>query len=436
VQELEFHLYSMEASYCLAISPINADSVAQFAELLSIFGHYKDDDLFVRPEHVMTQELKEKVRAYCDRYEERNPVLNKFKKSISNIAVGNHFFVFAKEISSNIEVVCLYNYLNTRNMKLPEQDFIETYNNSNVEHLSILGALIEHYHIDVSSVDTRTHIGKSDRSERICRFCGKSTAVGGVTFKKIAHAIPEALGNKGLILNEECDDCNERFGNTIEQDLISYFNFHRVFWAIKGKNGVPKISFKNGYFERKENKFVIGYKPGPSEGAFKDLKEVTLVSHDRIATVNIYKSLCKIAISVIDADKLRHFGRTISWLLADELCPQVLPKVAILNAPQMRVECPQIVLYHRQSAQENLPHLVGEFKFKTLLLVFIVPFSDLDTKTFSSDEEYSEFWESFPNYTAVDGWKFKRFDSPQKRDYLLTVGLTRSITLRLCEDPV
>jgi len=433
-QSLELNLYSKETSSCLAMSPINDEATVRYAELISIFGQYKDGVIAVEPEHVMNAELRQKIYTFCDRYKKYYPILNRFQKAISKIPEGNHFFILPKEITDNAEVLSLYNYIDARNMKMSEEDTISTYNASNTGHLSTFAPLLDHYHISLASSDTRTHIGESDRNDRVCRFCGKSTADPGVTFRKVAHAIPEALGNKGLILNEECDRCNEVFGNTIEQDLIAYFNFHRVFWAIKGKNGVPKIKFKNGCIAHKEGKFEIGYKPGLGKSESAVLKQVTLDSHDRIATANIYKSLCKIAIGVIDAEKLKYFGRTISWLLAEEDHPQVLPRVAVLNAPQMRVESPQIVLYERLSAMADLPHLVAEFKFKTLVFVFIVPFSDLDTKTFFCEEDYNSFWQSFPHYAAVDGWKFERFDNPQKLENSLTVVLNRSTFLRLCED--
>ncbi|MEX6156050.1 HNH endonuclease [Providencia hangzhouensis] len=40
------------------------------------------------------------------------------------------------------------------------------------------------------------------------------------SFNKEAHAISEALGNKSIILNEECDNCNEFFDKNIERDFL------------------------------------------------------------------------------------------------------------------------------------------------------------------------------------------------------------------------
>ena len=50
-----------------------------------------------------------------------------------------------------------------------------------------------------------------------CRFCGGSSPE--VSFQQEAHAIPEALGNKTLFTSYECDNCNQKFGRGIENDL-------------------------------------------------------------------------------------------------------------------------------------------------------------------------------------------------------------------------
>lgn len=61
-------------------------------------------------------------------------------------------------------------------------------------------------------------IGEPDENKRICRFCGKS--VPRVSFKKIAHAIQDALGNKLLFCYEECDTCNHDLAMVEDQFCI------------------------------------------------------------------------------------------------------------------------------------------------------------------------------------------------------------------------
>ncbi|MBV8095742.1 MAG: hypothetical protein JO110_21445, partial [Acetobacteraceae bacterium] len=69
-----------------------------------------------------------------------------------------------------------------------------------------------------------------DKHDRVCRFCGEHEPK--VTFKDRAHAIPEALGNKSLFTNYECDICNHAFGEGIEKHLGNWSKPSRTFARI------------------------------------------------------------------------------------------------------------------------------------------------------------------------------------------------------------
>ena len=72
-----------------------------------------------------------------------------------------------------------------------------------------------------------------DSQNKICRFCGRKEPE--VHFRKIAHAIPESLENINLFTNYECDECNHKFGNTIEDHLNKYLFPNRIASCILGK---------------------------------------------------------------------------------------------------------------------------------------------------------------------------------------------------------
>lgn len=98
---------------------------------------------------------------------------------------------------------------------------------------TIFGKLMNSYEMFVFDENTRQSIGERDKSKRVCRYCNKSKPE--VSFKKVAHSISKALGNKKIITNDECDTCNEKFGKGIENDLILYLSLFRNFSALKGK---------------------------------------------------------------------------------------------------------------------------------------------------------------------------------------------------------
>ncbi|WP_410170263.1 HNH endonuclease [Agrobacterium tumefaciens] len=59
-----------------------------------------------------------------------------------------------------------------------------------------------------------TKVVLGDSTTRKCRFCDRAEPE--VSFKGVAHAIPESLGNKTIESMYECDDCNSLFGRGIE----------------------------------------------------------------------------------------------------------------------------------------------------------------------------------------------------------------------------
>ncbi len=80
------------------------------------------------------------------------------------------------------------------------------------------------------------------RTVKKCRFCGKSE--NDVEFKKVAHVFPEAIGNKTLFSTYECDECNQYFGDTIENEYSNFFNLFHSIMQVEGKKGIIKCKFK------------------------------------------------------------------------------------------------------------------------------------------------------------------------------------------------
>jgi hypothetical protein len=73
-----------------------------------------------------------------------------------------------------------------------------------------------------------------------CVVCKKSKPE--VTFKKRPHAIPEGLGNKSVLIGDECDGCNEG-ASKYENDLMNFLTVYRTFAPATTKGGRPKFKF-------------------------------------------------------------------------------------------------------------------------------------------------------------------------------------------------
>lgn len=156
-----------------------------------------------------------------------------------------------------------------------------------------------------------------DRSIRRCRFCGNSPTV--VTFGKVAHAIPEALGNRGLTSAYECDTCNELFGGGIESDLGEWSKPIRTFSRIAGKNGVPtlkqssqggwRIQFADGRLN------ITDYEDNPVHEVDEANKRVIItLKRGSFTPVAVFKAFVKIGLTLLPEPELAPFTEALAWV--------------------------------------------------------------------------------------------------------------------------
>lgn len=172
-----------------------------------------------------------------------------------------------------------------------------------------LSAAMRDYHcVFCTDRDNSTII---EPSEKICRFCGKKEPE--VTFNKIAHAIPEMLGNKQYISLSECDTCNKKFSK-YEDNLEGYLSISRSLMGLDGKQGIPnfdgsgiKIRHDNGntIVSASDKNFNVNNKNGT----------IILSENAKYIPFSVYRILVKIALSLIPFRYLKDFGPTIKWLL-------------------------------------------------------------------------------------------------------------------------
>ena len=237
-------------------------------------------------------------------------------------------------------------------------------------------------------------IGESDKEKRICLFCGKH---GKEYFKQKAHAISESLGNKALVQNEECDECNHIFGTTFEEEAAKYFGLFRSMYLVKGKNGAPK---NNDITSHENGAFCI---KGTVIDQLNDSISFKVDTNDNICPQNLYKALTLYAISLIGNDNKSSLKRTIEWLNGN-VDTNFLPKVSCSIQPGLWKEHPWAICYVRTTDDKSLPKIVIEFHFLFFVYVAIVPFNSEDDRAFTNEADYNHFWNSFPHFRASQGW--------------------------------
>jgi hypothetical protein len=171
------------------------------------------------------------------------------------------------------------------------------------------------YKLNVVVLDEKQTLGSKENQQ--CRFCGRRKPE--VTFGSDAHAISELLGNKFLLVNYECDKCNRDIFAKYETHLGDFTHFYRATTQQKGKKGYPKLKYKSG-FSLKTNSGrgvqIIDQIGNNHVKIDENKKELTIYAkQSTYIPIAVYKSLVKMAISVLPEEEDKYFSRTKKWLL-------------------------------------------------------------------------------------------------------------------------
>ncbi len=387
-----------------------AGAATAVLELASIFGSVEDGKLSLAAIQRATVELKAAVSDYVEKYGKLNPHLFRLRKMLSELREGEFFLLLLSKPASSLEEYEVGQLLNQLNH--PENRSLEA------EQRQVFGALMDQYDLCLPQTNIRNEIGNSRKADRKCRFCG-GTIKTGAKFNKEAHAIPAALGNQLLKLNDECDCCNQYFGDEVEPALIELLNIQRVSLGITSRGARPTVQLTSGTMLHDGNQIVIS---------------TTNISHDAsgalvaqlgtgrsITPQNIYRTLVKIALSVIPEDQLPALQKTAEWVRYGTPSNNPLPKVAVARVALPPNPSAQITLYIRKSANSRNPHVIGEFRVGCYLYVYALPFSANDDWDLVDFFDQDTFKNTFRHYTFVPSWKLQDYSGTREISIAQTI---------------
>lgn len=229
--------------------------------------------------------------------------------------------------------------------------------------------------------------GFKPRNVRICRFC--NSPAGTRKFKKAAHIIPEFLGNKYLQSDFECDECNSLFSK-YETDFAAWFGMARSVLGTIGKTGVPTFKSPNDlitarltdFFNTKATKISMR---DADSGAIRFDEETgkTEITYTKepYMPIRVYKSLLKIALSMIASEEIEQYRPAFKYLLKDTLDPwfDEFAKVMCHLLPiEHRFIKPVGFLYKKRDPLNKLPMHTFAFYYETYIIALPLPFNQLD----------------------------------------------------------
>lgn len=155
---------------------------------------------------------------------------------------------------------------------------------------------------------------------RHCRFCQRKDGL--VTFQDEAHAFPELIGNRILLTEYECDQCNAHFSKYLENHLANYLGPARTFARTRGKSGVPsyKTSDDLSRIDVKAGTMIVS--TVADQPIFVEDEKRKLVTFyttkSTYIPVAVYKTVVKTALSILPETDMEPFRSTASWLLSED----------------------------------------------------------------------------------------------------------------------
>ena len=383
----QFTVVANTTSHVLYINIGNINAVKLFAELIN--GNSNECTV----KHLQTASLEFKERLQLlDNIGER---VYKMKQFFNEIPTGQHFLFLPGRIEDQIQL-----FQHKKRLSMLDQAPLES---ANLERIS--SYLYNHYEVRIFDGNERINIGEYNKSNRVCRFCGRSMP--NVTFKQKSHAISESLGNKGLICREECDDCNQRFNQTIEQDVTRFFQFFLILNGVKGKNGSSTlqgngISITNAQSSSSKiarNTLVLKVESMPETD---DIQEITKFISDQFSfsnvkyvPQNIYKCLCKYVLSLIDNKYIQYFKDTIKWI-NEPLFYHRLPPVWHYCVSQNHTT-PYLTIMLRKHSHKEIPYCWAIINIAGYQFLFIMPFCSKDKYKFVGKERIQFFLDGLKN---------------------------------------
>lgn len=355
--------------------------------------------------------LRARLDALVDTYAEQRPQLRGLRKRIGDLAVDRYFLLIPYDFESS-----LHKFKHEQLLASLNGTPLATAGSEALTHA--FETLLSKYELTNPPNDRRTVIGERDPERKRCRFCGRRKS-DGATFKKVAHAISEGLGNKHVVLTDECDACNTFFGDSIEPALIELFNVNRTYVGAKGKNGRPHVMYTNGSMTHDGSMILVTGRKLADDGNGR--LSASLGASRPFAFADCYKALCKFALSVIPEGELEHLADTVAWIRSAPGEPVALPKIASCIMP-FQSAVPDILVYTRRHDDDTrLPHVVCEFKLGPFVYVYKLPFSSRERD--SPDEFFDDpdFKALFSHYCAGE-WKLQDFSSTSQRPIDMTLN--------------
>lgn len=190
-----------------------------------------------------------------------------------------------------------------------------------------------------------------------CRFCKRDRPE--VKFNKEAHALPDGLGNDRIFTEYECDDCNQKFGSTIENHFANFSNIERALFLVSGKNGIVKFKQKNrtGVAWDELSKRIELRPSHDGHLTFRRGHIEFFYRRPSYIPVFVLKAFYKMALTLMRDSDLQDHEHLIDWLMKPGSEGKVEAHYPVFYAflPHRKCNRGRCILARRNSSDEGIP---------------------------------------------------------------------------------
>jgi hypothetical protein len=197
----------------------------------------------------------------------------------------------------------------------------------------------------------------------------------------VAHAFPEALGNKWIISRDECDRCNQAFSK-YDDAIAKAVSPFLTLGGVKGKSnkvrktgrseGESVISRHGGADGQRINMFANNADPAQHVSVTAEgiLRMTMPVANVPFKPRRAYKALVKMGVALLPDEELNHYTKLRAWLL--DIDDKVdftnldvgLSFASVGNAPPVAVG----TLLRRIDPDDLVPHILFIFSAGSICL--------------------------------------------------------------------
>ncbi|MDH5786176.1 MAG: HNH endonuclease [Chromatiales bacterium] len=233
------------------------------------------------------------------------------------------------------------------------------------------------------NIEDKVYIGSA--TDRKCRYCKQQRP--DVSFKLKAHAVPEFIGNKSLIANDECDECNERFSRVVEDHFGKYLGALRTIAQIQGKKGVPTYKGRDGKSRvsmEETGLHMTGYEEDPIYELDLENKKITITAHRQpYSPMGVFKCLVKMAIAIAPEEELDDLDHLIQWIRKEEHTFESFPYSPLIALQQftpgpMPYRGVSLFLLKRKTDSIDVPLMQFAVAFGNTMYQIVLPMPKQD----------------------------------------------------------